>query len=853
MKDLLIQLLATPDKILEANGIFLVENVELKNDLDLIELNLSKDGIEYQGIVMIKGLLYPLPKIGDIISISKIYLKYNQIFEFKVYIEGKVIQGNKIKIEKSKDIFSFTNDDIFNTLSKILSIKSIKKSTIFIIQKVKGNEATVKSLSDSKDYSLEFNLYYLDMLKEKSFLWLNSHELLDNKIETNKLTTFEILDDEQLAKIMNIINFDNLSIFKVIDVDKDFIVVMNVNYKIFNLDKNNNILKELNIECCALIIISNYLIENDEIKLTNKSFIYKLKQELYYLDIRINSKAVLKFFILDYNKNGNIYDTIKNLKGKEKIVIKSEKAFLIINNVYLKIYEYFPCQLGLINSSEPKNEPIIFTIYIYNGLLNKLNVFLNTKCPNRYFYEYLYYNITKPIKDIEKKINIEGKEYNIKAYDNFSSENRRRICLLNIPYQDIRAFENELNYNSIQVNELILEEKREVVGINVISSIKLKIPLSNSFFDEYYSDFGDVYDLILNYNIPNKSKVINLLNQKIKKFSKIKFQTDISNSNYFEETITLSQFKTWIGLLICDYLGSILSEDSQIYAIGKIFDIFNEILLNNVKYYDFVRIFIFLLSEKLINDNLLNVKLQYISKLYKYSPYLLAYNFNVEQIKNLTEYNPLFQAYLQFDSFEAYNYIHRRISYTFSLEMNFMIKYRLLSAYEGFFIIKRKSSGEYAYLDFKTKITVINEASIFDDNKVDIRKIDNMIDGKNCAIPLVINFAHEKSGHFKFLFKNDFDSSPFIYFKRLRIEIEMDIKNGTIDGETGKIIENFICGDSEIIDQLSNNFIYGDLLDSKYFNGNEEELIKAVTEKYKQHLNNNKIETKGSPRLKIKK
>lgn len=96
MKELLIKLLENPQKILEVNDIFLVENVELKNDLDLIELNLSKDEIEYQGIVMIKGLSYPIPKIGDIISINKIYLKYNQIFEFKVYIEGNVIK-KKIK------------------------------------------------------------------------------------------------------------------------------------------------------------------------------------------------------------------------------------------------------------------------------------------------------------------------------------------------------------------------------------------------------------------------------------------------------------------------------------------------------------------------------------------------------------------------------------------------------------------------------------------------------------------------------------------------------------------------------------------------------------------------------------
>ena len=855
MKDELIKLFETPNKLLEVSDIFFVEDVELKDELDLIELSLSKDGIEYQGIVMIKGLLYPIPKIGDKITINKIYLKYNQIFEFKVYVEGNVIQEkNTIKPEKSKNVFSFTNNDIFETLSKILDIKSINKSTIFIIQKVKGNEATVKSLSDSKEYSLEFSLYYLDMLKEKSFLWLNSYELHDNKIETSKLTTFEILDDEQLAKIMNIMDFNNLSIFKVIDVGKNFIVVMNVNYKIFNLDKTNNIIQKLKIECCTLIIISNFLIENDEIKLTNKSFIYKLKQELHYLDIRINSKAILKFYILDYNKNDNIFDTIINFDGDEKIVINSEEAYLIINNVYPKIYEYFPCQIGLINSLNKKIEPITFTIYIYNGLLNKLNVFINTKCPKRYFYEYLYYNITKPIEDIKKKINIDCKEYNIEAYDNFSSENRRRICLLNVPYQNIRTFEKELIYNSIQVNELILEEERAVVGINVIFPIEIKIPLPNSYFDEFYPDFGDVYDLIMNYNIANKSKVLNILSQKNKKLSKIKFEIDILNANYFEDTITLSQFKTWIGLIICDYMRSISMESSELVAIGKIAEIFNEILVMNVNHYDFIRIFIFLFSEKLINNNLSNVELQYISNLYKFSPYLLAHNFNIEQIKNLNEYNPLFQAYLQFDSFEAYNYIYRRNSYTFSLEMNFMIKYRLLSAYEGFFIIKRTSSEEYSYLDYKTKITVINEASIFYDNNFDIRTINNLIQGKNCAIPMVINFAHEKNGHFKFLLKNNFDSSPIIYFKGLRVEIEINVKkNGLIDGETGKIFENFICGESEIIQMLSKKFIYGELLESKYFNGNEEVLIKAVIEKNNSSVNEIKKETEGSPLLKIKK
>ena len=70
----------------------------------------------------------------------------------------------------------------------------------------------------------------------------------------------------------------------------------------------------------------------------------------------------------------------------------------------------------------------------------------------------------------------------------------------------------------------------------------------------------------------------------------------------------MSQFKTWIGLIICDYMRSISMESSELVAIGKIAEIFNEILVMNVNHYDFIRIFIFLFSEKLINNSLSNVK-----------------------------------------------------------------------------------------------------------------------------------------------------------------------------------------------------------------------------------------------------
>lgn len=457
MKDTLISLLDTQNKRMEINDKFLVEYVELKDDLDLIKLDLRKDSNEYKGIVMEKGLTFPIPRKGDIILAKTIYLKYNQLFQFQLYIEGKVFNEKKeIKIENIQSVFSFEQNDIFDTLSNISSIKIEKSySTIFIVEKRIGNLAKVKSLSDSKLYSLEFNLELYNKFETKSFLWMNFHELKNNKVIANKLTTFEILNDEQIARILNLMYFNNLSIFKVIDINKDIIVVMNINYKVFNINKNNIRFKDLNIELCALIIISNYKEKNDEIKLSDESFIYKLNQEFHYLDININSKAVLKLYIIDYNKEGNKYDTIIICDENVKTIISNNEEYIIISNAYPRIYEYFPCKIIMLNSKNEKIKQIMFTIYVYNGLMNKINTFLNTNCPHTYFYEFLYYNITQPLKEIEKKIIVNDLAYNITISDNFSSENRKRICLLNIPYQKKRIFEKDFFSNSIQFKVLI--------------------------------------------------------------------------------------------------------------------------------------------------------------------------------------------------------------------------------------------------------------------------------------------------------------------------------------------------------------------------------------------------------------
>lgn len=138
--------------------------------------------------------------------------------------------------------------------------------------------------------------------------------------------------------------------------------------------------------------------------------------------------------------------------------------------------------------------------------------------------------------------------------------------------------------------------------------------------------------------------------------------------------------------------------------------------------------------------------------------------------------------------------------------------------------------ASYCFSQFSAKknshLTVINETTTITDKGKDIFKIESMKEARDCAIPLVINFMHEKSGHYKYILKNDYQKSPVIYFKGIKTELEKMSKNGIIDGESDRIIEHFICEDPDINNELSNNFIYGDLLESKHFNGDDNKLKK---------------------------
>lgn len=275
-----------------------------------------------------------------------------------------------------------------------------------------------------------------------------------------------------------------------------------------------------------------------------------------------------------------------------------------------------------------------------------------------------------------------------------------------------------------------------------------------------------------------------------------------------------------------------------------------------LKYYDILRLMVFTLHQKIDNDSKNNFELKFISQLNDISPYKVAFTFNKDEIYSLNEYSLLFEAYLQLDSYANYNYIHNKKSHSFSLESLFMIKHELLSTYEDFFYIKKEKGQEYGFLDVKTQITVINESFLFGENSNKIYAIKNLNESKNYAMPLTIILKHEKGGHFKFLIKNRDIIAPIIYYRGLNIEIAFEYYNEDnetiVTGESGLIIENYICPDRRVIKELLTNFVYGKFLVKEYLSSkNYKNLLNEANKNLNINIENELKEKKINQAKKV--
>ena len=852
----IFQLFHNPEKKMKISLIGKIIDIDFcKNDY--ISLNIENDEFIYKGLIIIKGDIFPTPKKNDLIEIQEIIFKYDDYYQLKFFIKGKLLHENtknylKNCKNKKKEIIDFTELNIFSSLKKYLPINNQLYSNLFIICESNFNNDKKENMKINYNIkSLENNIIYLlenskSYLKNNEIIFINHFSIIKDKIELTPFSFIETLSDEKLFLLNNNELKSKYFYGKIVDIDEyhKIIYILNSKKQLFIMNISN-----YNVKLGQLCLISNYeIIQNEKyrkypfINLLKNSFIYFSNQNIYFSDnIYLNYSSIIQFHFLDFlNEENNRYNKIQILDIIKEI--KKEELDFIFECKYIKNYEIYPITIKLINDKK-ENDILNFEFLLIHGLLNKINTFINYSSNKSYFYEYLYYSFNNlPIKSV-KEININNIKKPIFIYDYFCSSNRIRINILNIPYQ------NEYDENIINIgNSLLICEtfhkidESKIFGIFNITEIEFSIPkiFDNEKLDFYYDKFGNFIDYLNYSNIDYN----NIIEEFIRKYENIEvYLKEEINKYYYNEKINKSQFKTRIGILLSSFFYSI-KKYNRYEAWNRIIYIFNSInnFKNKINLNEFLRLFTFLLNrfKERKNDYYIN----FFSNLEKDSPYLLAKEFNINEIINLNEKSRLFLAYLQMDSYILHNYLlNEEKSYSLSIEPLFIIKYHLKENYEDFFFIEYYNNKELASHYINERITVINESNLF---KKDIHSINNLKEKKNIAFAISMEFRHEKNSHQKKNIRNKFEVSPMYYCDNGEIKkiIYLNEINENI-GEDGILVESFIDNDLNTIRILKEKIIFGELLDYNLFiqkdfiimKNKMNEILKNIKEKEEKKIN----------------
>ena len=735
------------------------------------------------------------------------------------------------------------------SLKTLCNIEDSLDNSIFRIDSIKDNFYILFSFKDLKTYKFEKD----DKISyTKSDLILIANYIISNntEIKLSRISITKKLNEEQLFGLNRFYN-NKIKIFKVIDIDEQYYTLINSERMLYVVKRNQEIDKK-EIKLCQILLI-NYTIDKidnnkedipKEIELSDDSIIYMSKQEIYFSNLlHINKLSVINIDILDYNNKKNYYEEI--IIENKNFRINKNKLFCVIFKANVD-NDYIPIEIKLCNSNEEK----VFYFFLYIGLINKINAFINyTK--NSYFIEYFFMSVDIPLKnlDINLFIRINEEKYELKDNDTFLSKNRKRINVLNVPYQEIENFDrNQLNNeNSIQICKIFYKKESIIFGIfNIDIDIKKRIYNDNINYDDVYEYFADIPDLFIKQDYKNEELKV-LCADRIKR-ADIKINED--NFNYASIPLfTQSQFKTRFGILICYYMNKI-DKINQIKDFKSwCYYIEEHIKSSIITYAQKLRIINFYFIKKFDNPDSLS-DIIFFSELSKNSPYFLAKELNKQEIINMTEFSRFFPAYLQFDSYISDNYYQKEESFSFSLEPLFIMKYHLLNNYEDFIFTTKEASDEFAYQSELENITVINENNLFNYNynnlKV-IKNVEDIVEAKNLALPISFELRHEKNSHQKRNNKNPKQLCPFLFYrdgKVHRISVTKAMEDGTEfkKGESGRIVESYFDDCTKKITELKHLPIFGELLDYKYFIGNDfSELMNKMEEIKKKYPKLDKI------------
>ena len=798
----------------------------------------------------------------------------NSLVYFKIdEVNFRNIKHQK-KIENQNNIisnFDLGPNNLINLYEKIFEEKYYED--ILILNNIKDSKINFISPLDSKNYYIESKYIPENLRVKDKIIYLKNYLIRNNEITCNNLTIIKLADDYEIFNLLesriNQEPKESLKEIKPILENKKIKLDYLVGKVVLKVKKPKQLkiidifdrIIELEYESFKyldlfdILFITNCEIEkskNDEytydLNLLSESFKYYSKNLYFDKRIKLNNYTILDIYYNDFCGNNNLYNSI--ILNEKDINISKEHQIYKFYFQNEPFNEIVPFQITL----KKKDSNISFKFFITHNIINKVNIFINNdfekKCCLDYYYQNLFEEMS--LSEIPKIEYPDLKNINCNSFD---SLNRISYIMVNVPFNkdiiSIKDFENKniiscrLCFDDCAADDKNKNEKCyqliQILNINEAKSIKYSIYDFNkndySVFENFYFYFIEKikeknFDIINYYNefskkVKNYSQIYDLLHEKF-------------NVEFLDENLNYLSFKIYIGISLFDCLVTIDSENKEKISLKILFrqfiNYFDTLITkviskkNKLTYHQKMRIInCFIFNYFNSSDKMKrNIKLIFFDEIEDEFSYKIAFNFNINVIKNLTETSALTQGFLQLDSYILTNYILKNDnsyykSYTLSNEPLVMMKNHLLSNYENFlFIIYEKSSGQYiknASQDRSNRITNVNEKAIFDDNNS-----ENLF-GKDNALPISYEFFHEKDFHSKKNFKNLHIKDPIICYKIKGINILNEPEDGS------KFIESML-GNKEFIKDIKNpDKKLGELMKVDYFTKNNfEELYKKYEE-----------------------
>ena len=701
-------------------------------------------------------------------------------------------------------------------------------------------------------------------LKIKDILYINNYLLENNNIICNNLTTvkkatdYEIfhklqikLDNKsnltkQLAKEIKPIKCDKEIQIKCLfakvilkDIKKKQVKIMDIFNRIIDLSYD----KFKYLDLFDIFFITNckiYKSKNDifsyNLKSSNDSIIHFSKKLFFDKRITINNISILDVYFPDFQKNGNFYNKINIMNYDMEINNNHHIYYFIYNNEpFNEIIPY-----GVSIKNEKINKSLKF--FIVNNLMYKINIFINYNNEDACCKDICYYNLYDEVP-CEYNLEIDKNIYNIENYNSFDTINRISFILLNVPSDENVNKIKKNNDNDMISCQIWFTPKKELIKGNLVYFISQILDINEAKPKEYFTYnlkgkdfliFENFYFDLLELSKRKNNDIINYYDEfskKVKNYNDIyellnnKYNIDFNSFN-----LDYLSFKIYISISLFDALTRISyenkkSENKKLSESLKFIHNFDNLikqlisLKKELTYHQKMRI---------INCFIYNYfnsldKLKKPSKLLTFfdktddNAYKLAFKFNIDVINNLTEKSALTQGFLQLDSYILKNYyFNGNMTYSLSNEPIIMMKNHLLYNYENFILIVYENSYNSSYKrgsqDKPNRITIINEKNLFENN------YSEQLCDKNNALPISMEFFHEKDSHSKKLFKNLKIQSPLFCYKYNRIDI-------LEEPEDGRFIESII-GDKDFIALLKNfKNNLGELMKVEYFIGEDFEVL----------------------------